>query len=346
MYELLEEAELQVTNKNSVDSIVLLCDNGFTSKKSYDINLLGASMYNWVVRACPSKPTLAEYNGQELLEFIRPMLGSSEYTLVLYSDTPLLTASGVNQMIDFVIGKDLSVARFTRAFVFKTQYIKNALGLYTVNTYDVAAAEQFKVDSTDSLIKATEILSSRIIKYHINNGVNIISPANTYIECSVSIGENTVVEPFVKLQGNTVIEDGCKVCSFASINDSQIKQNAIVKNGCNIVGSIISSNAIVGSGCTIINKSVVGEETIVGSRCLLDNATSISGGKIGVNSTLINTKLAKDVNLGSCVKCLGGDAKDVKVGSGATIGDNCTLNAGVYIRSDYNLAGNTTLLGE
>ena len=342
MYELIEETQTQQITEgveNSVDCIVLLVNSlpGYT-KNSYDINMLGASMYNWVSRACPSKPVLVNYHeDDDLLQTIKPMLKTSEYTLVLYSDTPLITANGVNQIIDYAKLKNLSVCRLTRGWVFKTEYIKNASAIYALNTYDVCNNEQYQVNSVDNLSKALNILQARICKYHMQNGVNILCPTNTYIECSVAIESGAIIEPFAKLEGTTTVGANSKICSYTVITDSKIDEYAIIKPGSIVVRSAVLDNAIVGNNCLITNKSVVGEEVIVSANSVLDATTTIKGNKIGTNCILLNTKLANGVTVGDCTKCLGSVAQDVKIGSGATIGSACVINAGVYIKSDYVL---------
>ena len=342
MYEILEETKLQEKTQagTNCDAIVLLVDSLQNStKKSYDLNLMGESMYNWVSRACPSKPTLVNYNEQDdLLSTIKPMLKNAEYTLVLYSDTPLITSNGVNQILEFVQNKNLSVAKLNRGWVLKTEYIKNATAIYALNTYDICANEQYQVNSVDSLIKATNILQSRINKYHINSGVNILSPLNTYIECSVAIEAGATIEPFAKLEGTTTIGANSKICSHTVIADSKIDQNAIVKAGSVVVRSAILDNAIVGNNCVVTNKSVVSEEAIVSAGCILDGTTTMQGNKVGAKCTLINTKLANGVTIGANTSCLGTEALDVKIGGGATVGSGCTLFAGVYLKNDYTLA--------
>ena len=341
MYEVLEEThQTEKIEGNGCDSIVLLVNSlDCGAKKSYDISLMGESMYNWVARACPNKPMLVNFNEEdELLTIIQPLLKESEYTLVLYSDTPLITANGVKQILEFVQDRNLSVCKLNRGWVFKTEYIKNATAIYALNTYDICAQEQFVVNSFDALIKAENILRTRINKYHIQNGVNILSPLCTYIECGVAIEAGATIEAFVKLEGATTIGANSKICSHTVITDSKINQNAIVKAGSVVVRSAILDNAIVGNNCVITNKSVVGEEVIVSACSILDGTTTMQGDKIGADCTLVNTKIAQNVNMGACVQCLGTETTDVKVGSGASIGNGCTLFSGVYIKSDYSLA--------
>lgn len=343
-YEILEQTEVlqekQKTNSANCDCIILL-DNAFqlSGKKAYDYPLCGQSMYSWVSRACPSKPILVNFHqDDDLLETIRPLLKDSEYTLVLYSDTPLITANGVSQILDFVSQKSLSVCKLARGWVLKTEYAKNAASLYALTTYDICANELFRVENVDNLVKASNVLQARINKFHIANGVNIQSPFNTYIECSVAIESGATIEPFTKISGATTIGANSKICSNVNIIDGKIDQNSIIKSGATIVRSAVLDNAIVGASCVITNKSVVGEESIVSSACVLDGSTTNNGCKIGSSSVLVNTKMANNVSVGVGAKCLGTEIADIKIGNGATVGNGCTLFGGVCIAGDNSVA--------
>lgn len=343
-YEILEQVQVQEEkqqiNNANCDCIILL-DNSFqlSGKKAYDYPLCGQSMYLWVSRACPSKPTLVNFHqDDDLLETIRPLLKDSEYTLVLYSDTPLVTANGVKQILEFASQKSLAVCKLARGWVLKTEYAKNASSLYALTSYDVCANELFRVDNVDNLVKASNVLQSRINKYHIANGVNIQAPFSTYIECSVAIESGAIIEPFTKISGTTTIGANSKICSNVNIIDGKIDQNAIIKSGTTLVRSAVLDNAIVGASCVVTNKSVIGEESIVASDCVVDGSTTNNGCSIGASSVLINTKMANNVSVGAGTKCLGTEIADIKIGNGATIGNGCTLFGGVCVAGDISVA--------
>ena len=344
MYEV-ETETIQITEGNqNVDCIVLLVDDELFGKKSYDVNLLGEKMCNWVARACPTKPTIAPIKDEDdLLGNIRPLLKDAQYTMVLYSDTPLITANAVNQILDYVSLKNLSVCKLARAWVFKTEYIKQAQTVYALNQYDVCSNEQYQVSSVESFEKAAIILQARVNKYHMQNGVNIVSPQNTHIDCQVAIEAGAIIEPFVKLEGTTSVGANSKICSNCVITDSKIDEQVIIKSGTVIVRSAVLDNAIVGNNCLISNRSVVGEETIVSAATVLENSTTNKGCKVGLNCCLTNTKVADGVNIGSGTKCLGTEALDVKLGANSTVGEACTIFGGVYLKSDYTLPQSTTL---
>ena len=221
-------------------------------------------MQNWVARSMPSGPILANAPEQEnLLQTIKPLLRRAEWTLVLYSDTPLLTKKGVAEILDYAKSNNLSVMQLARGYVFKTEYIKNADNLYMSRKYDICQKELVQIDSIDMLVRAQKILHDRIIKYHMQRGILIENGDCTHIDCTVSIEPGVAIEPFVKLEGNTTIGANSKICSNSVVSNSKIDENVIIKNGCTIVGSAVLDNAIVSNNCKILSKSLVAEDSIV-----------------------------------------------------------------------------------
>ena len=101
--------------KQSVSVIILLVQNkNFVGvDKPYELDLLGKSMLDWVKLACSEyKTTLVPYsNSQDVLQVIKPHIDDSEYTFVVYSDTPLLKQSTVQEVVDYALTKQTSVCK-------------------------------------------------------------------------------------------------------------------------------------------------------------------------------------------------------------------------------------------
>ena len=350
MYEILEETQTEQQSQESVnaDFIVLLpAGEKLFGKKTYELNLLGASMQNWVARACLKKPIVAEEKDSDnLLSSVRPLLKDAEFTVVLYSDTPLVTAKGIREVLDYASAQNLSVMRLSRGWVLKTEYAKEIETIYASRTYDNISSELFVVNSIESFEKAQNILKRRIVRFHEQAGAVIVDPANTYIEAGVSIEPGAVVEPFVKLEGETTIGANSKICSNSVVSSSSIDEMVIVKNSCNIVGSCIKDNAIVGNNCCILNKSLVGEESIVAAGTLLDGSTTNKNCNIGESCHLKNTLLANNVILGDGVRCFGTQLADVKIGSGANIGEGSSIFAGAHMKQDATVPAGTMVKGQ
>ena len=91
--------------------------SGIILKTSYenmgctaDIELLGKTMLEWVSLSLLGSPVTAiDYRTDVTIPvLIRPYLDlDSEYTVVLYSDTPLITRKSVSDAIELAIASDI-----------------------------------------------------------------------------------------------------------------------------------------------------------------------------------------------------------------------------------------------
>lgn len=245
----------------SVDVILLKINNPvfkLVGKNSYDIDILGKTMLDWVRLA------VADYNVTEIecgidctiLETVRPYVKDGKYTVILYSDTPLITSNTINDIVTYVMAKGLKVCKLNRGFVFETEYLKNCDKIYSLNTYafneqDFTAAVNFS-----ELNKITTILQYRINEFHMQNGVQLIKPETLTIEADVVIGNNVIIYPFNELKGETVIGDNVILQSSNSITNSIIFENCSVSHS-TIADSVVKENCKILSYCNIYDNSLV-----------------------------------------------------------------------------------------
>ena len=109
---------------------------GIIIKTSYDkmgsvgnIGILGKTMLEWVSLSLCDMPYECIDNDESvaLPALIHDYLDmQKEYTVVLYSDTPLITRKTVSEAVETARLNNLNVMRMTRGFVFKTDYIYSA----------------------------------------------------------------------------------------------------------------------------------------------------------------------------------------------------------------------------
>src|SRR5699024_5093610 len=69
--------------------------------------------------------------------------------------------------------------------------------------------ETLGINDRVALAEAERILKHRIHKQHMQNGVTIIDPANTYIGPDVEIGQDTVIHPGTVITGASSIGSEC-----------------------------------------------------------------------------------------------------------------------------------------
>lgn len=168
----------------------------------------------------------------------------------------------------------------------------------SVNAYTLKNNEEiFGINSKAHLAEATKMLNNRIIQKHLDNGVQIIDPATTWISPETEIGADTIIYPscyingknkigkhckigpFAHLRGDVVLEDYVKIGNFVEVKKTTIKSHT---NACHLTylgDSEIGSNVNIGAGTITANYNPL---TKVKSKTIIkDNV------KIGSNSVLV-----------------------------------------------------------
>lgn len=90
--------------------------------------------------------------------------------------------------------------------------------------------ETIGVNSRIQLAEAEHILRDRINRKHMENGVTLIDPSNTYIGSDVSIGKDTIIYPGNVIEGNSVIGENCIIYPKCRIENSEIANNSTLED--------------------------------------------------------------------------------------------------------------------
>ncbi len=168
----------------------------------------------------------------------------------------------------------------------------------SVNAYIIKDNDEtFGINSKAHLAEASRMLNNRIIQKHLDNGVQIVDPATTWISPETEIGADTIIYPscyingknkigkhckigpFAHLRGNVELEDYVKIGNFVEVKKTTIKSHT---NACHLTylgDSEIGSNVNIGAGTITANYNPL---TKVKSKTVIkDNV------KIGSNSVLV-----------------------------------------------------------
>ena len=168
----------------------------------------------------------------------------------------------------------------------------------SVNAYTLKNNEEiFGINSKTHLAEATKMSNNKIVQKHLDNGVQIIDPATTWISPETEIGADTIIYPscyingknkigkhckigpFAHLRGDVVLEDYVKIGNFVEVKKTTIKSHT---NACHLTylgDSEIGSNVNIGAGTITANYNPL---TKVKSKTIIkDNV------KIGSNSVLV-----------------------------------------------------------
>ena len=254
--------------KEEVAVILLLVNNEAfkTKQKSYDLELSGKTMREWIKFALGDaeiKEVEATKN-DDVITLVKQHLPNKKYTFVFYSDTPLLTRRTFLEIFEYMSVKQLSTLKLTRGYVFDTEYLKTVDKIYNpqiayFNEEDFMAAYNLK-----QLAMIGDILKGRILSYHLKQGVRIIDTATTYIDAEVDIEENVVIYPNNSIKGKSYIEKGVTLYENNIIKNSYILEKASVSSSY-VFDSVIGKNCGVGPFSFIQDESVLEKDAQVGA---------------------------------------------------------------------------------
>ena len=185
----------------------------------------------------------------------------------------------------------------------------------SVNAYTLKNNEEiFGINSKTHLAEATKMLNNKIVQKHLDNGVQIIDPATTWISPETEIGADTVIYPscyingknkigkhckigpFAHLRGDVVLEDYVKIGNFVEVKKTTIKSHT---NACHLTylgDSEIGSNVNIGAGTITANynpltkvksKTIIGDNVKIGSNSVLVAPVTIEeGANVGALSII------------------------------------------------------------
>ncbi|WP_079076430.1 bifunctional UDP-N-acetylglucosamine diphosphorylase/glucosamine-1-phosphate N-acetyltransferase GlmU [Streptomyces acidiscabies] len=201
------------------------------------------------------------------------------------------------------------------------EYLTDVLGILREAGHRVGASvagdhrEIAGINNRVQLAEARRILNDRLLTQAMLDGVTVIDPATTWVDVTVTFGQDAVVHPGTQLQGTTHIGAGAEVGPNTRLTDTRVGAGARVDN-------------------TVALSSTIGENASVGPYAYLRPGTRLGAkGKIG---TYVETKNAS-IGEGTKVPHLSyvGDA---------TIGDFSNIGAAsVFVNYDGESKHHTTV---
>ena len=164
-------------------------------------------------------------------------------------------------------------------------------------------------------------------------GVSIIDPATTYIESTVTLGEDTVIWPNTHLRGATRIGEGCE------IGPNTIIRNTTIGDRCRVFSSVLESAAVeegvdIGPFAHLRKGAHLAAGVHMGNFGEVKNSYLGPGTKMGHFSYIGDATIASEVNIGAGTITCNYDGKNKHptiIEEGVFIGSDTMLVAPVKI---------------
>jgi len=182
--------------------------------------------------------------------------------------------------------------------------------------------------------EAEQIARDRVRQRLMDDGVMLMDPASTFIDCEVQIGPDTVIWPGAVLLGQTRVGSDCLIESNVRIENCQIADRVRVRHCSVVTDSRLSNEVQVGPFAHIRDDSDIREQARIGSYA--EVVRSVVGPRTYDKhfSYLGDAQVGADVNIGAgVITCnYDGQAKHrTVIGDGAFVGSDAAIVAPVTI---------------
>ncbi len=187
-------------------------------------------------------------------------------------------------------------------------------------------------------------MKERINKRHMQNGVTLIDPMNTYISPDAVIGSDTVIYPGTVIKGEVQIGEDTIIGPHTEIMNSSIGDRTVIKQSV-VNHSKVGNDVNIGPFAHIRPDSVIGNEVKIGNFVEIKKTQFGDRSKASHLSYVGDAEVGTDVNLGRGSITVNYDGKNkylTKIEDGAFIGRNSNLVAPVTVgEGAYVAAGST-----
>ena len=216
------------------------------------------------------------------------------------------------------------------------------IGVYMIQDSD----ETQGVNSRSDLSIITKTLFNNTREKHMDAGVTLIDPNNTYISLDVEIGRDTIIYPGTHIQGKTVIGENCVIGPNSTIVNSTIGNYVTVETS-KINETVIKDSSIIGPFANLRQGTEIGNNVRIGSFVETKKSSIDSFSKVPHLSYVGDTKVGRSVEIACGVITsnmnINYEKKKTEIKDGAFIGANSVLLAPVVIEEDSIVAASTTI---
>ena len=200
------------------------------------------------------------------------------------------------------------------------------------------------INTQEELSRVNQIMYKRNALEHMQKGVTIISPENTFLEKNVQIGKGTIIYPFTIITVGSEIGSNCHIGPYSHILGSHIGCQSKVLSSM-VEQSQIGNNTSIGPYAHIRPESIIGDDVKIGNYVEVKKTYIDTGARISHLTYLGDAILGKKVNIGAgTITCnYDGISKNITtIEDGVFIGSNNSLIAPVTIgKQSYTAAGST-----
>jgi bifunctional UDP-N-acetylglucosamine pyrophosphorylase/glucosamine-1-phosphate N-acetyltransferase len=228
------------------------------------------------------------------------------------------------------------------------EYLTDVIAILRADAHrigGVIAADPAEIEGVNDRVQlaaARRVLNDRLLRWHMLNGVTIIDPASTWVDVTVTIGQDAEIRPNTQLEGATAIGEGARVGPNCLLADTTVGPDAELVN-------IVSRQASVGARATLgpnvylRPQAVIGEGAHVGCHVEVKKSTVGPGAKVPHLTYVGDATIGAGANIGAGTIFANYDGQNkwpTTIGEHAFVGSNTVLVAPVTVHDGaYTAAG-------
>ena len=201
-------------------------------------------------------------------------------------------------------------------------------------------AEMMHLDAALRLANARRLMAA---------GVTIFRPETCTIDAEVQVGPDTVLEPFVQLLGRTRIGSDCRIRSYSVLQNSDLGEGVLVRNGCVLDDATVGDGAVLGPYAHLRPGSDIGAAAHLGNFVETKKVKLGKGSKANHLSYLGDAVIGEGVNIGAgAITCNydGVNKHITTIGDGVFVGSDSTLVAPLTIGARSYIAAGSCITDE
>ncbi|WP_328555101.1 MULTISPECIES: bifunctional UDP-N-acetylglucosamine diphosphorylase/glucosamine-1-phosphate N-acetyltransferase GlmU [unclassified Streptomyces] len=205
------------------------------------------------------------------------------------------------------------------------EYLTDVLGILREAGHRVGAAvaadhrEIAGINNRVQLAEARRILNDRLLTRAMLAGVSVVDPATTFVDVTVTFGQDAIVHPGTQLQGATHVAEGAEVGPNCRLKDTRVGAGARIDNTV-AVSAEVGPQASVGPFAYLRPGTRIGLKAKVGTYVETKNATIGEGTKIPHLSYVGDATIGEYSNIGAASVFVNYDGQDKHH---TTIGSHC-----------------------
>lgn len=234
------------------------------------------------------------------------------------------------------------------------EYLTDVLGILREAGHRVGAAvgsdhrQILGINNRVQLAEARALLNARLLERAMLAGVTVVDPASTFVDVTVTFGQDAVVHPGTQLLGGTHVAEGAEVGPNTRLTDTRVGAGARVDNTV-ADSAVIGESATVGPFAYLRPGTNLGAKAKAGTYVEMKNATIGEGTKVPHLSYVGDATIGEYSNIGAASVFVNYDGEHkhhttigshCKTGSDnmfvapVTVGDGAYTAAGSVITKD------------